>query len=1446
MGNSQHTASDSIRKESLGDSSGDGELQARLQTDEHALVKGTENVFFNGPVEDLVPDWPLDEHLPDKAADEDDNLDQIRRYDESSNRQNTEWTNKSYPSLEKQPSFALANDRTEVALSRIESLSVDLLSIILSHLSLLEVSDVSVVSKALYRVCRSNELWRRKFVMRWNVRDVDCGEKWHDWFTSYRRAYANTHDLWIRHWNIVPPRDGISPGRCVIPLVGTVDRRRNETTTTAQASGGTDQVTDWSRLCPSCRYNECRKGASSIPQLVEEMESALEQHLTSERAKTQRSSTDSGNDTGNSDENHNNALVSVEERLAATAGHNHNHNPTVGKSRAAAIYASTRYSAAKWCTNVKDIRASSASAVNENAHPACRCRRAERAFAQVSTFGRKLETEQYASNALCFLKDTLFLSATGDSDRIDGNPDPDDLDHTVEDLYGDVDATATDRTNNPIDYTSPGGVGTVLHLGPHHETTRHTWHIVCLTNPDYVRPITFRVFVQRPDCFTVYPAQGYIEPGETVHLVLGVRLLGGLANEAFESMNVQREAVDPTLANVYRNEANLPYAPFAVRYMFCPVVPCVPPLFTSRGGIKQSFRPALPQQTAATSKYKDIVAYMWENVGAETMIRTLVLSAHVQSRYSYEHLARETLQPFQLPLSGEWGRHDNSDATGSPSPKPPLFYVAPQLAHNFPDVMEAQIESTKIEMELSDRGRAFRTEQKCLLCRQDWGPQAEEFGRRYVLQLLESEGRQRRDTSRMQALVRLVRKAVVAVSENTKNKTQQPMADFESTGSMYRLLAVLYDRVQSKRAVPYLSNAQQEVLVQLEVIIDKLLRSLKRRQTTYEPWREAGVYRDSTAITARQDHAGVHDDTEEDSDSENKSTPQPSAILPAVSSGWKSAPEFLDEFRNNQCSPGMYFLGDQHDPNHPVGKYKDAKSNDVFMGDLNLAAKVALAVLQDPRSLINHGVYDRIPSVGTVVRRPAMPSPFFSRFGQRNATRLVPRTKQPLTKRIALNDPDPDGLVLFDLNGHWFFKSSLTDFVQNIPPPGVGRYPFTMNDSNSSSSTGSEDLIPINVSDGMIRDDTDDSDEDEDGDNGGNNTNGTAGLSSRRNNRQARSREAQAAANNDRFNPLIIPGRGPRLFNLFWLMSSQLGWSINESHGGSPVHVDRRVLIAAQWVANALMTFPLLYTLLARAFGSITPKPLDYHLDGLPFHIEDNEMRYLTPEECAWSAMLLLAVFLAMGRYSERMLGRTYERSLLEHMSVPRRIGFLPRMLRRLSHRYQQRWDRLCPIWLQWMTFRSVWNHRTKEAVDAHIAAWRIQDHRENRSVFRSKDGRGVMTFGESEKDGGPPVGISEVSSPRKLLTGIIVSLSSFCTTSPHFMLNLLTVLSCSIGLVSERFPVSSLPVTPCCTQSFFVFMDVDSHTLYPVVGILSCFPPTPPLYTYSLSHTHTHLINKQ
>lgn len=71
-----------------------------------------------------------------------------------------------------------------------------------------------------------------------------------------------------------------------------------------------------------------------------------------------------------------------------------------------------------------------------------------------------------------------------------------------------------------------------------------------------------------------------------------------------------------------------------------------------------------------------------------------------------------------------------------------------------------------------------------------------------------------------------------------------------------------------------------------------------------------------------------------------------------------------------------------------------------------------------------------------------------------------------------------------------------------------------------------------------------------------------------------------------------------------------------------------------------------------------------------------------------------------------------------------------------------------------------------------------------HRSVLRTRDCRGVLTFGASPKDGGPPLDIEEPSSPRKLLSGIIIALCSFSASSPHFFMNLLTVFCCSIGLV--------------------------------------------------------------
>jgi hypothetical protein len=163
-----------------------------------------------------------------------------------------------------------------------------------------------------------------------------------------------------------------------------------------------------------------------------------------------------------------------------------------------------------------------------------------------------------------------------------------------------------------------------------------------------------------------------------------VRLLGSLLSEAFEALNVQREEVDPFLADVYPHEAHLPYAPFAIRYTYAPVVPCIPPYFTSRGGTKPAQSLARPALThAATSKYKHVGEYLWENVATEATVPTLYLSAHVHANYRFQDFQQATLSPFEIRVraSDKWGSRTSSLLE-------PLVYVAPNLLEKDPTVYE--------------------------------------------------------------------------------------------------------------------------------------------------------------------------------------------------------------------------------------------------------------------------------------------------------------------------------------------------------------------------------------------------------------------------------------------------------------------------------------------------------------------------------------------------------------------------------------------------------------------------------------------------------------------------------------------------------------------------------------------------------------------------------------
>ena len=1197
--------------------------------DKQPLVNETNSWDVNK----MIPDW-IEEDDDDDDDDTDLAMSQYHRQEYTNNTARTrddDDDDQSVPTTKKG--------------QLLERHSPDMLALILSHLTLEEIMmEVSLVSQALRWACRSDELWRILFVARWNISSSFCSSSsslfhkkkrqrrcW--WYESYRHAYANTHDLWIHHWNIVYPHDGDSPGRCCI-----VPEEQEENENDDDDEHEQTTARDWTRVCPTCRYSKCRNQQQGLPRLVQEME---------ERG----------------------ASVQQEAQNAQ--------DPS--QTRAQAIHASTRYSVAKWCHYMQQhglLLLPSPSTSASGCPPAAaatpkqpqqrqrqrrqgKSSRARRAFARASTLHRTIDTRQFESNSMCFLKDTLFFSVLEPDQSSSSQTTTPELTNVQKELY------ANDSVNNP------GAPSTVSYLGPHQEVTQHSWHVVRLTNPDYARPITFRIFVQRSDCFAAYPSQGYLEPGETVHVFLGVRLLGGLIGRAFDSLNVQREATDPFLGSVYDFESHLPHQPFAIRYMFCPVTPCLPPFFTTRGGIKPSFRPTIPQQqTAATSKHKNVVAYMWENVATEAMVRTQYLSAHVHSSYTYQDVARDALVPFDLPVSNAWTTTMTEGET-RPTWAPPLVRVAPNLMHDHRGVWEELERGTKLEMELSDAGEAFRTERDCAICHKNWGARAEELGRLFVLQLLLCEAQKRQTNQAMHRIVCLLRKASLQFVPGVNNSQT-------SRERLYRLLYSIHESLVQMKGRRNLGKAQRRVLVQLEVIADGLCEMASRGhcgQDQQSLWRNAGVY----AHPLCTDGAFGQE--------------------PVFGTGnWKQEPEYLDSFRRLRHGPGAYNLGVQRDT---ADQSESTYCQEKEMPDLDFGSAVAnaLAVIYDPRSLVVHGIHDRLLFDGTLVRRPSFPSPCFAREGGGGQGTPPPHG----TSRLYLNDPDVDGSRLINPYAH--FKSSYQDYLQNVPPPGIGRFSVTRLEQGENSAS----LVPL-IPENVATDVTPSSAEVLQSNPPNNNNNA--------NHRAVGADEEQEGPNvHDRFNPILAPGRGPRLFNLFWLMSSHFGWNVAESQGGLPVLVDRQILIASQWVANSLMALPLLYTLLARAAGWITTKPLDYHLEGLPYFVDDNEMRYLSASECAYSAATLFLLWLIMGRYAERKMGRSLERSMMEHLPSRPKGSLLLRLANYIKLAFQRRWDRYCPILLQQLSFTPEWNRRSRKDTDNHLAAWRNKDLREHRYV---------------------------------------------------------------------------------------------------------------------------------
>lgn len=762
--------------------------------------------------------------------------------------------------------------------------------------------------------------------------------------------------------------------------------------------------------------------------------------------------------------------------------------------------------------------------------------RARKAFAQSSTLHRELSTQQYNANSLSFLSDLLFF-------QVHDGP------QELEEQKG-------------IFETSEQ----ISHDGS--DTGLHSWHVAHFSNPDFHRPLIWKVSVQRGDCFTVYPSEGYLKPGATQHVVFGVKPLASLLAHATQQLDAHREGVDEFWANVYEKEAHLPVAPFQIHYQHALVIPCRGAKddhkfrYYHRSRLMQIHQTQL--QRMGSQRTTNHLMSPWEfGCHRDHPVRSLRLSAHVNANFSLSEFRRSTLNPFEIRACDR---------------RKLLVYCAPQIMLLHPSV-GAQLENIDLELEDSIRARAYRTEPPCRRCGCSWGERLEELAQAYIVAKIECGlDKEKRDRS----------------LERTRLVLMTLLQHDQDDILLERHLAVsfaLQKTVATYRGAAWLSSRQQQVLVQWEALIDLMCRvrnkeaSARERDGVLSPWRHAGLYSNSVC----SDSAFLS----------KQITP-----IDGVDFMWKEEPHYLKPFAHLVHNGGNFCLGPQEDPNHlwlqDNGRYRRRQkgfATDMFMDDPICGLQSALCVLYDPRSLLLHGIFDAVRYPGTIVRRPKLPRlPLLDGKTNRFDVSLASffETPEKLVYYEAQNSLDLDCLLFIDSMSEqqiekksFIHPISLRYYLQNIPPPGAGRFPLCTGAETGQSDAPTIHELRLNVGDAAeFSSATGISDGDQVDDQpliGGNHVIGVGGDNN------------------------VAPR--PRIVRFLRAMSAYMGLTVADNHGATCVYGDRRILISAQWLSISLMTAPLMWTLIARFAMWVPTTPVDYKLQGLPYIIE-TEMRY--------------------------------------------------------------------------------------------------------------------------------------------------------------------------------------------------------------------------------------------
>ena len=1099
------------------------------------------------------------------------------------------------------------------SLSPLEALAPDLSANVLQYLTVQEiVLVVATLSKKMHVATQRSDLWKLKFESRWNLGWSEHGKSTEhepqssqfyisNWYSAYRQAYENVHDLWITHWNIVYPHDGLSPGRCCIAS------QQEKDVVLSVDSASNNVLKQLGRLCPNCRNRYYHQHQDDI-----------------------------------------NAYMSSASSEAAI--------PV--KTLAQAITAATM------------VRLHQSPLTTSPYDPNF----ARRAFANASTLNRTLSTNQYKAHSLAFLTDLLFFQTHQDRSEL-------------EDLkYSFKRQKQLDENTIVRDHADDAGEqqprpqlrgGDSRNHHSHHsdvcETAAHSWHTVHFTNPDYIRPLVWRVSIQRPDCFTVFPSEGTLQPGESALVVFGVRPLASLLAHSMHQLNAHREGVAEFWASVYTEEAHLPAAPFLIHYHFTSAIPCQPA--GRRGSVKfpshsstasnddgNAIHNRLSQpntggfERSLVTSHSFSSASPWEQQQKadgrleprRQPLRTIYLSAHVNGNYPLYEFWRSTLVPFfDVPEE----RHQQRAMT---------VYCAPYLMERDPHI-HSQLENLKLERQVNSSESNhpyFLTEAPCLSCQRRWGARTEELMQAHVLAQLECGiVKQRRDrllqriAHTLRHLVRLhVKSCRIGLTEGPgiagHCEDDESIEEHQLAGQQRKLHTIM-TRLVDFRGSPWMSQRQRQLLIRWEVVVDELycLSSAISSSAASEgdsisgisrtPWRHAGVYPIElcTDSVFGKDEMSLSQFTVDDlldrMDGSNAS----------LYNLWKEEPAYLEGFAHLAHSPGRLCLGPQEDPNHLKQKLHLRKNrfnrqqngfvSDMFMDDPICTLQSALCVLCDPSSLLVHGIYDRIPYPGTLVRRPKLY--LLSRLDPESCAGVFamdrPRFLHSAKREtyFQLQDAlDMEAVALVDswclrgddfhlphgsnaISGLTTYRISLNNYLMNIPAPGMGRFSLCTKQEDGSSggagitsreNTASNDcqivelLFETSSNEAIRPNEVDERSVAGEAD-------GTFGE---------QDNVPIGVRNNNVFHEnLLAPMRGPRALNLLWMMSAHFGWTVND-YDGSSVFVDRRILIGSQWFSISLMTAPLFWTLFARYAQWIPAQPVDYTLEALPFDV-DNEMR---------------------------------------------------------------------------------------------------------------------------------------------------------------------------------------------------------------------------------------------